>query len=169
MYKNKLLLLFFVSIIFIQFTSGQNNTNSSYTRFGYGDISDNNNGEQRAMGGVSIGSRSSSSINSVNPASYSSVDSTTFMFDIGTSALISHFNQGTGSVTKSNANLEYITMQFPLSKNVGFSAGLLPYSFAGYSFYSNDSIYLENTPKNDTVRYTNITWVKCLLYVWHNK
>ena len=152
MYKNKLLLLVLASIIFAQFTNGQNNTNSPYTRFGYGDISDTNNGEQRALGGVAIGSRSSTSINTVNPASYSVVDSMTFMFDIGSSALISRFSNQAGNKNTFNANLEYITMQFPLSKKVGFSAGLLPYSFAGYSF-SADSINRipTNTTKMDSI------------------
>jgi hypothetical protein len=155
MYKNKLLLLVLASIIFAQFTNGQNNTNSPYTRFGYGDISDTNNGEQRALGGVSIGSRSNASINTVNPASYSCVDSMTFMFDIGSSALISRFSNLSGGKNTFNANLEYITMQFPLSKKVGFSAGLLPYSFAGYNF-SSDSINLipTNTTKMDSISST---------------
>lgn len=143
MYKNKLFLLVLSSIIFVQFSSGQNNTNSPYTRFGYGDISDTNNGEQRAMGGISIGSRSSSSINTVNPASYSAVDSMTFMFDVGSSALISRFSEPGNKVTKSNANLEYITMQFPLAKGMGFSAGVLPYSFSGYNFSTSDTILMK--------------------------
>jgi hypothetical protein len=156
MYKNKLLLLVLASIIFAQFTNGQNNTNSPYTRFGYGDISDQNNGEQRAMGGVAIGSRSNTSINTVNPASYSSVDSMTFMFDIGSSALISRFSDLTQGKNTFNANLEYITMQFPLAKWLGFSAGLLPYSFSGYDFYSNDTTYQKTNNKlRDTVAYTN--------------
>lgn len=140
MYKNKLFLLVLVAFISVQSVSSQNNTNSPYTRFGYGDISDTNNGEQRALGGVAIGSRSINSINSINPASYSTVDSTTFMFDIGAAALISRFSETKGSVTKKNANLEYITMQFPLTKWLGFSAGALPYSFVGYDFYTSDSI-----------------------------
>jgi len=143
------------SIIFAQFTNGQNNTNSPYTRFGYGEISDTNNGEQRALGGVSIGSRSNSSINSVNPASYSSVDSMTFMFDIGTSAIMSRFSDPTKSSKTFNANLEYITMQFPLSKGLGFSAGLLPYSFSGYNFFSNDTTYQKTSSQRlDTVPFT---------------
>jgi len=158
MYKNKLLLLVLALIIFAQFTNSQNNTNSPYTRFGYGDISDTNNGEQRAMGGVSIGSRSNTSINTVNPASYSSVDSLSFMFDVGTSALISHFSEQTGAKTAFNANLEYITMRFRLSRLFGFSAGVLPYSSTGYNFYKYDSTYIKNTlnsvQKLDTIHYT---------------
>lgn len=134
MYKNKAFLLVLVSLLLTQFTIGQNNTNSPYTRFGYGDISDTNSGEQRAMGGVALGARSSFNINTINPASYSSVDSMTFMFDLGTSALLSRFSNTSGGKGTFNANLEYITMQFPLAKNIGFSAGLLPYSFVGYNY-----------------------------------
>jgi len=108
--------------------------------FGYGDISDNYAGEQRAMGGVAIGSRSKTSINTVNPASYSSVDSMTFMFDLGTSVLGSRFSIDGKSSTKLNANLEYVTMQFPLWKNTGFSMGVLPYSFTGYDYSTSQLV-----------------------------
>ncbi len=140
MYKNKVLVLVLSSLVCIQFVVAQNNINSPYTRYGYGDISESNSGEQRALGGVAIGSRSHSYINTVNPASYSAVDSMTFMFDIGTSALSSRFSDTNKSVRTFNANLEYLTMQFPLSKGMGFSAGLLPYSFAGYNIYNIDQI-----------------------------
>ncbi len=148
MYKNKVLVLVLSSLMSLQFVVAQNNINSPYTRYGYGDISETNSGEQRALGGVAIGSRSHSYINTINPASYSSVDSMTFMFDIGTSALSSRFSDATKSVHTFNANLEYLTMQFPLSKGMGFSAGLLPYSFAGYNMYNIDQI---KGPEGDTI------------------
>ena len=140
MYKNKASFLVLVSLFLSLFAAGQNNTNSPYTRYGYGDVSDNNSGEQRAMGGVALGARSKTSINTVNPASYSAVDSMTFMFDIGTSALLSRFSTAAGSTDKFTSNLDYITMQFPLAKNLGFSAGLLPYSMVGYD-YSQSGTY----------------------------
>ena len=96
------------------------------------------------MGGVSIGSRSSSSINVVNPASYSVVDSMTFMFDVGSSALISQFSEAGKKVSKTNANIEYITMQFPLTKWLGFSGGLLPYSFSGYNMSNKDTLLMKS-------------------------
>jgi len=155
MYKNKVFLLVLSVFLFVQFAKSQNNTNSPYTRFGYGDISDNNSGEQRAMGGVSIGSRSHFSINNVNPASYSVVNSMTFMFDIGSSALISRFSDGTKTKATTNANLEYINMQFPLTKWMGFSAGLLPYSFSGYSFNTSGKTTIKSsTTIPDTISYS---------------
>jgi hypothetical protein len=144
-------LLFFLSA-HMQSVVGQNNTNSPYTRFGFGDISDTNNGEQRAMGGVSIASRSKTSINSVNPASYSSVDSLTFMFDLGASALGSRFSENSRSNYTFNSNLEYLSMQFPITKWMGFSAGLLPYSFVGYAISSSDTILSQENDSITTIK-----------------
>ena len=61
----------------------QNNTNSPYTRFGYGDLGERSFGAGRAMGGVGYGLRSPKQINPMNPASYSCMDSLTFLFDFG--------------------------------------------------------------------------------------
>ena len=152
MFKNKAFILGFVLMIITQLSYSQNNTNSPYTRFGYGDITDSNSGEQRAMGGLSIGTRSKYGINTVNPASYSVVDSMTFMFDVGVSALVSRFSDSNTTNNKMNSNLEYITMQFPLWKKVGFSAGLLPYSFSGYDFSTSSYLPLDIYP--DTVTTT---------------
>lgn len=152
MFKNKIFLLAFTLFLMSQITIGQNNTNSPYTRFGYGDISDTNPGELRAMGGLAFGSRTKTSINTANPASYSAVDSMTFMFDVGVSALGSRFSETAGYTHKFNANLEYITMQIPVWKNVGLSAGLLPYSFSGYNFYSTSDLSYDLFP--DTVAQT---------------
>ena len=154
MYKNKLFAIVLSIFLFAQLAQSQNNTNSPYTRFGFGDISDTNNGEQRAMGGVSIGSRVNTSINTVNPASYSAVDSMTFMFDFGVAGLLSHFSDSRGGVTKGNGNIEYLSLQFPLAKWLGFSAGASPYSFVGYDFYNKDTTYINNLSKRDTVAYT---------------
>lgn len=142
-----LLVLFF---IFTQLSVAQNNTNSPFTRFGYGEIVDDNSGEQRAMGGVGISTRNNSSINAMNPASYSAVDTMTFMFDLGLTGLISRFSDVNGTKQTYNSNLEYVNMQFPITKWMGFSAGLLPYSFSGYSFFNADSVQLSNTTATPT-------------------
>ncbi len=150
MLKNKKLVIIALLVLLIgQTVKGQNNTNTPYTLFGYGDISDSYSGEQRAMGGVAIGARSKTSINTVNPASYSAVDSATFMFDLGVSMLGSSFTYKDQTGSKINANLEYITMQFPLSKNMGFSMGVLPYSFTGYDYSLVDTLSLSAYP--DTI------------------
>jgi len=135
-------LFVFILLIFNVLLYSQNNTNSPYTRFGFGEVSDNASGVNRAMGAAAIGFRSPKVINTVNPAAYSAVDSLSFMFDVGLTAFYSHFSAPNGSNGKLNGNLEYITMQFPLTRYAGVSAGLLPYSFTGYNFSNSDSLDL---------------------------
>ncbi|MCC8154789.1 MAG: outer membrane protein transport protein [Tannerellaceae bacterium] len=114
----------------------QNNTNSPYTRYGYGELADRSFGAGRAMGGVGIGLRSSKQINPMNPASYTSIDSMTFIFDFGVAGQLSWFNDGINSQSNINGNVEYIALQFPITKRIAFSAGILPYSYVGYSYGS---------------------------------
>jgi hypothetical protein len=115
----------------------QNNTNSPYTRYGYGTLADRSFGAGRSMGGVGYGLRSSRQINPMNPASYSSMDSLTFLFDAGASMYFSRYSDGTNRQKNINGNLEYFAMQFPLWKNrLAMSAGILPYSHVGYDFWT---------------------------------
>ena len=86
MYNKKLFIAAVLFLCTVQLSVSQNNTNSPYTRFGYGDVTESTATELRGMGGVSLGNRSRNTISPLNPASYSSVDSLTFMFDIGGSA-----------------------------------------------------------------------------------
>ncbi|MDD2285395.1 MAG: hypothetical protein PHQ11_08365 [Paludibacter sp.] len=142
-----------IVLFLVQFSVGQNNTNSPYTRYGYGELVDVNSGEQRSMGGAAFGMRSSSSINPANPASYSVVDSTTFMFDVGLTGLFSRFSDPGRTKSGFNSNLEYVTLQFPITKWLGFSAGMLPYSFSGYDFFDVDSIKTPNHTSTPTYGY----------------
>ena len=112
----------------------QNSTTSPYTRFGYGVIADRSFGAGRSMGGIGYGLRSSKQINPMNPASYSSMDSLTFLFDAGATLQYSLINDATSSHRNFNGNLMYLAMQFPLSPTIAMSAGILPYSHTGYNF-----------------------------------
>ena len=130
---NKVVIISF--LIFTQLSLwAQNNTNSPYTRFGYGELADRSFGAGRAMGGVGIGLRSSKQINPLNPASYSCMDSLTFLFDFGVAGQVSWFSDSENKQRRVNGNVEYIAMQFPLSRRLAMSVGLLPYSHVGYEF-----------------------------------
>jgi hypothetical protein len=142
----------------MQTAFAQNNTNSPYTRYGYGELVDVNSAEQRSMGGVALGTRNGLSINAANPASYSSVDSMSFMFDFGLTGLVSRFSDPSGSKNSYNSNLEYVNIQFPVNKWMGISAGLLPYSFSGYNFYKSDSVQISNHTSTPTYGYYTKTF-----------
>ncbi len=105
-----------------------------YSRYGYGIIQDNATSTQRAMGGVGYAMNSGRQINAMNPASYASTDSLTFLFDMGISATALWSTEGDKSGKDFGGGLDYITMQFPISKYMGASIGLIPFSSVGYSF-----------------------------------
>ena len=137
--KGKIIILYlFLSVIAI----AQNNTNSPYTRYGYGQLEDDCFSRSQAMGGTSIGLRTKNAINSTNPASYSSIDSTSFIFEMGVSGLLSNFRSGGAQNTSFTGNLDYIALQSPITKWMGLSAGLIPYSYVGYNYKYTDSIQI---------------------------
>ena len=107
---------------------------SPYSKYGYGLLNDNATSAQRAMGGVGYAMNSGRQINVMNPASYAAIDSLTFLFDIGVdfTSLWSEENGATGK--DFGGGLDYVTMQFPITKYLGASVGLLPFSSVGYSF-----------------------------------
>jgi hypothetical protein len=129
--------------------SAQNNTNSPYTRFGYGKLFDSGFGRSQSMGGVSYGLRSKSTINAANPAAYSAMDSTSLLFEIGVSGLLSNFSAAGSSTSKFTGNLEYLAMQFPVTRRFGVSVGVMPYSYVGYNYGFSDSTRIQN-PVADT-------------------
>ena len=120
----------------------QNNTNSPYTRYGYGQLEDDCFSRSQAMGGTSIALRTKNAINSTNPASYSSIDSTSVIFEVGVSGLLSNFRSGNTQNTSFTGNLDYIALQSPITKWMGLSAGLIPYSYVGYNYKYKDSIQI---------------------------
>ncbi|MDR1373215.1 MAG: hypothetical protein LBJ17_08920 [Dysgonamonadaceae bacterium] len=138
---NKLKIIFCAAIFgfFVQTLNAQNNTNSPYTRYGYGALADNSFAAQRAMGGIGYGLRNHFMLNPMNPASYSGVDSLTFMFELGVTGQYAWFEEYGKKATKLNGNLEYLALQFRLIKNLGLGIGLEPVSYVSYNYGSIDS------------------------------
>ncbi|MDR2087467.1 MAG: hypothetical protein LBP72_09900 [Dysgonamonadaceae bacterium] len=118
----------------------QNSTESPYSRYGYGKLSDRALGAQRGMGGIGYGLRNSQTINTLNPAAFSSVDSMTFMMDFGVMAQSAWYEEKQSKSRKSHANLEYVALQFPLSQTLGMGLGFEPFSSVGYNYGRVDSL-----------------------------
>lgn len=114
-------------------------TDSPYSRYGYGVLKDQAVGPSKGMGGIGYGLRTSRSANPMNPASYSKVDSMTFLFDIGVTYRSGKMSDGVNSATKPGGGLDYITMLVPLSKKLGLSLGILPFSSVGYKFGNTET------------------------------
>ena len=144
MNKIKFVWAVIVLIIIPNVAFTQNNTNSPYTRYGFGSLADNAFASQRAMGGIGYGLRNSSMINPMNPASYSGLDSMTFMMDVGVMAQYSWFQDQYNKERRLNGNLEYVALQFPLMKKMGLGVGLEPVSYVGYHYGTTEQLSLIN-------------------------
>ena len=112
----------------------QGGTNSPYSQFGIGVLGDQSQGMSRGMNGVGYGLRQGNRVNTLNPASYSSVDSLTMLFDMGVSGQLTHYKEGKLERNASLASFEYVVGSFRAWKNLGVSFGLLPYSSVGYEY-----------------------------------
>lgn len=130
----------------------QNNTNSPYTRYGYGQLADQGSSNSKAMGGVAYALRDKYQINFANPASYTAVDSLTFIFDGGVSLQNTNLSNGTLKQNAKNSSFDYITMQFRASKWAAISMGLLPYANVGYSMGEYETI--ENSTESYSKQYS---------------
>lgn len=126
-------------------THAQSGTNSPYSQYGLGILSDQSSGFNRGMNGVGLGFHEHNQVNYLNPASYSAIDSLSFIFDAGISGQITNFNERGSKVNAQNANFEYAVAAFRAAKHVGVSFGIIPFTNVGYN-YSYTSSVGENMP-----------------------
>ena len=71
-----------------------NGSNSPYSRYGYGLQNDQAQGFNKGMAGLAYGMNDAKQLNFKNPASYSSIDSLTLIFDVGFSLQYANLEQG---------------------------------------------------------------------------
>lgn len=142
--KYTFILLFLIAPWTLGKTVAQSNgSNSSYSRFGLGLLSDQANSYNRSMGGVGQALRSNSRINFLNPASYSAVDSLTFLFDVGMSLQRSRMVQDNAHVGVSNTSFDFVTAAFRMRRHLGMTLGFKPYTRIGYSFSHEENVGLD--------------------------
>lgn len=134
--------------------SAQSGTNSPYSQYGLGVLSDQGNGFNRGMNGVGIALTRHNQVNYLNPASYSKTDSLSFIFDVGMSLQMTNFKEGKVSKNANNADFEYAVGSFRIAKNFGFGFGIIPFSNVGYNYSSTKPIKNEDGTAT-TSTYTN--------------
>lgn len=133
--------------------TGQNNTSSPYSRYGYGTLVDGASAQGRGMGGLSVGIRDNQYTNFGNPATYSAIDSLNFRFELGASVKSSFYHSGDIKSSDVSGNLERIGLQFPIKKWLGFAMGIEPYSNVGYDYISKSTE--KSVIEGDTLHYTS--------------
>ena len=118
----------------------QSNTNSPYSQFGLGDLTDQSVSFNKGMNGVGLAMRRGNEVNPMNPASYSAIDSLTMLFDAGLSGQITNYNENGTKLNGKSGGFDYVVGLFRAFKNVGISFGVLPYSNIGYKYYSTEKL-----------------------------
>lgn len=122
------------------FANAQSGTNSPYSQYGLGVLSDQTSGFNRGMNGVGLGFHEHNQVNYLNPASYASIDSMTFIFDAGISGQVTNFNENGVKKNADNSNVEYVVAGFRLLPHVGMSFGILPLTNVGYNYSSSGNV-----------------------------
>jgi hypothetical protein len=122
---------------------GQINTYSPYSRFGLGELAKPGNGQNLSMGTTGAAYRSNKAINYLNPASYTALDTLSFLFDFGMTASNTKYQSDSLSVNLKNMNIHHISIAFPFTKWWKASVGINPYSAVGYTIM-DDSEEIDN-------------------------
>lgn len=112
---------------------------SPYSRFGIGDLSDNNNAWNMSMGQLGIGLRSPYHVNYTNPASYTAFDSLSFVFEGGFNGQFVTLTSNLQSASRNYASLGYLLFGMPVNKWWKTSLGLVPFSDVGYNVENEDN------------------------------
>lgn len=107
---------------------------SPYSRYGYGEWQSMSFSASQSMGGLGYGIRNNKSINAMNPASYTAIDSLTFMLDLGVSGTVDGFKSKSATSTLFNGNIDYVAIQVPLAHFAALSLGVSPTTTVGYDY-----------------------------------
>ena len=136
----KIYIIVLVILSFQTATVSAQSTSSPYSVFGLGFLEGNSAGPFMAMGGTGIGFLSEKSVNYMNPASYSGIDSLISVFEVGLFGKYTTFSTSRESQSLFNSNLKYILMGFRVTPWLATSFGFSPYSSIGYNINTLSTI-----------------------------
>lgn len=114
--------------------------NSPFSRFNLGTYETTGSFRSLAMGGTGIGMRTNDNIYDINPASYSSLDTNSFVFDFGLDYGILTVSDGASSHQSDDMGFHHLTLGFPIMKGWGASLGITPLTNSYYSLSTKDEI-----------------------------
>lgn len=141
MKSNILLLIFFIfpALVMAQITS------SPYTIYGFGKMENKGISVNQALGGTGIALQSKNSLNNLNPASYSGIDSLSFLFEFGVFGQRTYYSNFEKTQKKFDAGFNYLAIGFRFNKWWAASLGVTPYSSIGYTINSTSQVVGEQS------------------------
>ncbi|TFH38602.1 MAG: hypothetical protein E4G95_03210 [Bacteroidia bacterium] len=134
---SRLLKISFLFILISQTLAGQKLVNSPYGRLGPGIMVPQGLLKTLGMGGAGIAVQDPVNINYLNPASYASIDTNSFIFDFGFDYQILTLNDGDEKYRSEDMGFHHIVIGFPVSRKAGFVFGLVPFSSGYYNIASS--------------------------------
>src|SRR5665647_386954 len=108
-------------------------TSSPYSRYGIGTLNGYSQGRGAAMGGIGIGTRYGFQINSGNPASYTAIDSLSFLMEFGLNSRHTNYESANKRNGVNDVNFNYLAFSFPIKRWWATAFGLMPMSNKGYN------------------------------------
>ncbi|MBN2861520.1 MAG: hypothetical protein JXN62_00060 [Bacteroidales bacterium] len=129
---NKSRAIFLIFLIFPFAVFGQKMVNSPFARFNLGIFEPAGSFRTLGMGGTSIGMRDNNTLYFTNPASYSSLDTNSFVFDFGLDYGVNILSDGETRHTSDDMNFDHLLLGFPLARGWGIAAGIIPISNGYY-------------------------------------
>jgi hypothetical protein len=141
--QNRLAKLFLLILISIPVSLlGQKLIDSPLARFNLGILEPAGSFRTIAMGGISTAIRDNNTICHTNPASFSSIDTISFIFDFGMDYGINIISDGISRYKSDDMNFAHFMIGFPITRGLGVAAGILPLSNGYYNMS-------ETVTKND--------------------
>lgn len=131
-------------------------TNSTYSRFGLGLPCDQSQGWNKSMGGVGLGVRAGGRVNTVNPASYSAIDSLSLILDVGMRASFGRMRQGGSVEGVNNASLDYVHAGMRVGRGLGLAVGFMPYTSIGYEFATPEKAVATDASTTQPITSANV-------------
>jgi hypothetical protein len=149
---NKILSIAVLIFGFICQLEAQISTSSPYSRFGLGDLQQNIFPEFNALGGASTALINPKIVNPNNPATYAYFSPNSFLLSTGGWHQTTKMQNLTDEQIVNNNAFSHLVIGFPLSRKIGASFGMLPFSSTGYEM-SADLVDVEDISHNAIANY----------------
>jgi hypothetical protein len=122
---NRLALIVLATISLLPITlSGQKQVNSPFARYNLGILEPAGPFRNSGMGGTGMAVRDNNSIFFHNPASYSSLDTNSFIFDFGVDYGLNLISNDSLMRRSGDLNFDHLLMGFPVARGLGVAIGL---------------------------------------------
>ena len=139
----------------------QNQTASPYSFYGIGSTFEQGNIRTLGMGGTNLAVRSNLYVNITNPASYTGIDSLSFVASMGVQSTMASYRTNEQTSNLNSTSINHITFGFPITRWWKSSLALLPFSNVGYEVQNDELLdfnVLSRTIYSGTGGLDKINW-----------